>query len=471
MLMLWMVWAVPNAAAAGSVDDLSYSSYLSGYSATWLDWEQTEYYCHGDLYQDESGNYYCYGVAEAIVPWVQVNGILYTPSYYVADGGVSSDSYYASIGYYASPSEGGTWTVFGDHYLAYDHYYTYCYIWECNEWGYEYTDYYEWYGYAYAYVPNITLTWMAWNPDLVIAPGCWSLNWDSEFPTIDLVYHRLEDDLWDTAYDYPNGLQSCVTEEETYYFGHYEITEVRVPGGVWAPPPGPVAIFIQAPPVTVNFTCSKLNLAIGGTPVTGTNTGTCTATGTPANGTFSWSVNTDRVNLSATTGATITYTSANPSAMGQPTVITVTYTFNNTPVSATIGNIWVRQPTSLAVRSDTSTTITCMEGGFTFPGPQRQRGYDALDQLGESIFDVGIATNTVESFPYTHTCSGTYTLSTGNPGGSKFTDTYRFCHTDNRPGGPTCTMSSDPSQVWSVNGIAVGTFTVRYTQTSITITP
>src|SRR5439155_13145905 len=99
----------------------------------------------------------------------------------------------------------------------------------------------------------------------------------------------------------------------------------------------------------------------------------------------------------------------------------------------------------------------------------RERQYDALDQMGQSIFDAGIATNTHEDFPYTVTCSGGFTFNPGDPPGSKFTDRFEFCHTDNRPGGPTCQLNTNPVQTWSVNGIPVGTYTLTYTQSSISI--
>src|SRR5207245_445076 len=162
-------------------------------------------------------------------------------------------------------------------------------------------------------------------------------------------------------------------------------------------------------------------------PVSGTNTGTCIATGTPSGGTFVWSVNTDRISLSSNVGQIITYTSANPSVTGQPTVISVTYTLNNvTTPPFTVGNIWVRQPTSLAVLSDAPTTVTCNVGSYTFSGPHRERVYDTRDQMGQSLSDAGISTTTVESFPYTTTCNN-FTLTTGNPNTPRFTDTLEFC--------------------------------------------
>jgi hypothetical protein len=88
---------------------------------------------------------------------------------------------------------------------------------------------------------------MSFNPDYLIAPGCFTHNWDAEFPILDFVWHRIENDEYGTAYNTPNGTQYCIGEEDTYQFGHFEITAVRVPGGMWAPPPGPVTIFIQGP--------------------------------------------------------------------------------------------------------------------------------------------------------------------------------------------------------------------------------
>jgi len=151
------------------------------------------------------------------------------------------------VDYYVPSAGTGTWTAQADHYLGWDYWRAYCY--EYYDYEYQYTDW-AWLNptYASVYVPLPALTYIGWSPPQFIAPGCAPLSWDSNFPTIDLQYHLIEGDLYGYAYDYANGSPSCAGEEDTWLFGHWEITAVHVPGGAWVAPPTAATLYIQAPP-------------------------------------------------------------------------------------------------------------------------------------------------------------------------------------------------------------------------------
>ena len=92
-------------------------------------------------------------------------------------------------------------------------------------------------------------------------------------------------------------------------------------------------------------------------------------------------------------------------------------------------------------------------GTCTYLGPMRQRTYDTLDQLGQSMYDNGISlAMATEDLPFTTTCPN-YDILRGSSDNPRFIDTFTHCHTLCYPGQPGCTAQTNPVQTWSVRDI------------------
>ncbi|HEV2247601.1 MAG TPA: Ig-like domain-containing protein [Terriglobia bacterium] len=251
--------------------------------------------------------------------------------------------------------------------------------------------------------------------------------------------------------------------------------------------------------VVIKVGCSNLHLALGtGTPgaPTGTNSGTCTVTGTPSGGTYSWTSNKTTLTLAGTANATVTYTSNGPSSTMGDTVLTVKYTLNGQSGQASSTGITVHKPTSLQVVSGSyqsggqtftvsntgsfacsdaygKTTNTYGSGTTSYTGYLYVRTYSVLDQLSPAnqFNNVGISkANITESFTsFSSTCcnpapTGSITITT-----TIFGDRFGL--------GSTCCLSGEPgcsdseTQTITVNGYPVRTVAVSHTCSGVTLNP
>jgi YD repeat-containing protein len=240
------------------------------------------------------------------------------------------------------------------------------------------------------------------------------------------------------------------------------------------------------PPTFVSLDCTNSDLSFGSSAPNATLTGTCTATGTPSGGSFSWQSSTTAISLTPN-AATASYSSANPSSTSGDTAITVTYTANSQSASATFGAITVHKPTSLqagAVQAAGTApcTLPCLTNpgngscaatvgtSCTYSAAQSQRIYTVLDQFGTSFASVGIndAAVTEQVNLSSNNCGGSG-INAASAQSTIFSDTFGKCDTCCQQGGPGCT--SVASQTLSVNGIVVRTPTITVTCTTASVTP
>lgn len=228
---------------------------------------------------------------------------------------------------------------------------------------------------------------------------------------------------------------------------------------------------------TVSVSCSPLDLALGPTAPSTTTIANCSTTVSPAGGTYSWSVNTNEVTLSASGGGA-SVTAANQSSSKGDTVVSVTYTLNSQSATAKSAGITVHQPTSLYVQSDStnptgwSCTVTCLNGqsGCSYTSYLRQRTYIVEDQFGSQFPSVGINNiRGVESYSGLTSSCGASSVLTGTAPTSTFTDQFHFCSTACLAGGSGCTTSA--TQTITVNGFQVRTEGVTWTCSGVTLSP
>jgi len=245
--------------------------------------------------------------------------------------------------------------------------------------------------------------------------------------------------------------------------------------------------------VNVTLTCGAPSLALGSplsaAPQSSTS-GSCTAAGSPAGGTYSWSASKSTITVSGN-GASATYTAASASSAVGDTAITVTYTYpNSNPVSATSA-VTVYQPASLSGSTVTQTgtqqyTLPCLAKPNTgscsvvtngqqcsYTGPVFTRNYNVVSQFsGVTFASVGLSqANVAESVQIP---SGSNGCSISNPvtgGGStsSFPDTYAIYSSCCESGGPGCTTTAN--QTITVNGFAMAQETITTTCTTATATP
>lgn len=240
---------------------------------------------------------------------------------------------------------------------------------------------------------------------------------------------------------------------------------------------------------TVSVSCSPTDLALGPTAPSSTTIANCNTTASPAGGTYSWSVNTTNVTLSASGGGA-TVTAANQSTSQGDTVVTVTYTVNAQNATAKSAGITVHKPTSLMVLSDTTDpsgfqcTVPCLANpgdgtcnastaNCSYSSYLRQRQYSVLDQLDppKEFANVGISqADVTETVPISSTCPGVTTI-TGSSIKTIFPDSFFLCSTCCLTSGPGCTAQTNPVQTISVNGIPVRSETISFTCTGVTLTP
>jgi hypothetical protein len=238
---------------------------------------------------------------------------------------------------------------------------------------------------------------------------------------------------------------------------------------------------------TASISCSPTDLALGSTAPSSTSSGKCNTTTSPAGGTFSWSVNKTTVTLNASGGGA-SYTAASQSSASGDTVITVKYTVNSESATAQSAGITVHNPTSLSVNSDTtnssgqSCNVSCLKnpGDGTcnastsmcgYSSYLRQRIYSVIDQLQNKFESVGLSSvNVTESLPYTTTCQN-LSLTPKASSTSPFTDSYFLCHTCCLPKGPGCSAQTNPQQTIYANGVPVGTESITWACTGVTVSP
>jgi hypothetical protein len=135
-----LLWNAPHASAAYGYTELGFSDYLSGYSATWKDpWDTDFYFCETwdyDPYYDQD---YC-AEWQFYYFWVSVGASLYTPASALFGYTDNWGWDYSIASYYAYPDAYGTWTGVGSHYIGRDAYYQDCYSVDyCDPVDYWYT--------------------------------------------------------------------------------------------------------------------------------------------------------------------------------------------------------------------------------------------------------------------------------------------------------------------------------------------
>lgn len=208
------------------------------------------------------------------------------------------------------------------------------------------------------------------------------------------------------------------------------------------------------------------------------NSVTLTATGTPGEGTFSWSTTSDKISLSATSGASITVTAVKESAAENDSPVSVTYTVNGITTSPGMLALTVRKPTSLR-RTGTDTTSEprrcTTSGGSAGCGVNRTFVYQVVDHLGKD-FALATSTGGVTFYDSIATVSGqngcnlggyNTTCPTAAPCSQKtfgtFNETLSICAPACRSGTRCITgCTTNATQKWFVNGIEVATFALSY---------
>ena len=251
-------------------------------------------------------------------------------------------------------------------------------------------------------------------------------------------------------------------------------------------PTGGVAV---TPTVAIN--CSK-DISYATKVPTGFNTGSCVATGNPAGGTYSWSTSSGTISLASTSSSSVQFTSQGASGSKGDTSVTVTYTLNGqSSRPATYSGITVHEPTSLTVASDSTNptgktyTVPCpvpnqskcaaLSTSCTYSSYLRERQFDVLDQFGQDLAAIGLNSFYVhESLPVSGTCPGAQVQSStsdGLPEGTPFPDSYYLGSTCCAPGGPGCSMQTNPVQTIYVDDMPVRQQTITWTCTDVTVTP
>lgn len=238
------------------------------------------------------------------------------------------------------------------------------------------------------------------------------------------------------------------------------------------------------PSVTITGGASYVPLRAGTS--TGPNSSTLTASGSPAGGSYTWSTSSNKVSLSSTTSATVTVTAASASTSIGDVPISITYTVNGQSATASV-NITVEQPTSLQLITNgdttnptghacdaTATSNNCQTSRFTGSGTYssqvRSRTYHVMDQFNPPRWIAGYALDLQESYTVpTGQCAGD-SVATGLPGqtGDTVVDCFYFCSATCKSGG-SCSVSA--TQTISANGFTVGTFSVTWTCSGVTIQP
>jgi hypothetical protein len=241
--------------------------------------------------------------------------------------------------------------------------------------------------------------------------------------------------------------------------------------------------------VNVTLTCETPSLALG-SPVSSApdSSSSCTANGSPAGGTYSWSASKSTITVSGS-GASTNYTAASASSSQGDTTITVTYTYqNNSPVSATSPAITVYKPVSLSgaavAQANPATqqcTAPCLANPNTgscaantnqcsYTGPVFTRTYNVVSQFSGVTFpSVGLPLANVAETVQLNPNGCNITPSTASGTMSNFPDTYAICSTCCLSGGPGCTTVA--TQTITVNGLTMPTETVTTTCTTATATP
>jgi hypothetical protein len=148
-------------------------------------------------------------------------------------------------------------------------------------------------------------------------------------------------------------------------------------------------------------------------------------------------------------------------------------------------NITVRKPSSLQLvtGSDTTnptghtcnagaTSNTCQQSKFqgsgTYNSYLRTRSYHIMDQFSPPQWIQGYALDIQESYTApTGQCASDRVVTTGGPGDTAV-DCFYFCSATCRSGG-SCGVSA--TQTITVNGFSVGTESVTWTCSGVTIQP
>ena len=240
------------------------------------------------------------------------------------------------------------------------------------------------------------------------------------------------------------------------------------------PPPPPPSVSISGP--------AYVPLRTGAS--TGPNSMTLTSSVNPSGGTYSWTTSSNKVSLSNTSSANVTVTSAAASTASGDVPITLTYTVNGQSASATV-NITVRKPSSLQLVSGSDTTDpaghtctasptsnTCQQSHFPGSGMYtsylRNRAYHIMDQFSPPQWIQGYALDIQESYTApTGQCAGDSVV-TSSGAGDTATDCFYFCSATCQSGG-SCSVSA--TQTVTINGFSIGTESVTWTCSGVTIQP
>lgn len=132
-----ILFTAPNASAAIGVSAINYSTssgILSGYSATFEDWDFDFSYCFVEEWDGWYQQWYC-AQPNYYSFWVSVDAYLAPPSGGFAHIGSYGYDGAAAVGYALYPGEYGTWTGQGGHTLLRDWFSQNCYSadpWDCT---------------------------------------------------------------------------------------------------------------------------------------------------------------------------------------------------------------------------------------------------------------------------------------------------------------------------------------------------
>ncbi len=291
------------------------------------------------------------------------------------------------------------------------------------------------------------------------------------------------------------GLATALAGGRTYINGSWTDNVYNFDGFYCFSQPFTNSTSVPCDVVTVSVGCSALHLALGPTAPSATTVASCNTSSTPAGGTFSWSVNTNAVTLSASGGGA-TVTAANQSASQGDTVVSVTYTYNAKSATAGSAGITVHKPTSLNVLSGNyvaggqNFTISCA-GSTPCPDPYGssrctydplhtctynsflfRRTYSVMDQLtpANAFSDVGISSaNVQESISNISSNCCSPSIQTRSATSTIFDDNFTHANTCCLSGQPGCSLSD--TQTITVNGFTVRTLSVTLTCSGVTLNP
>ncbi len=290
----------------------------------------------------------------------------------------------------------------------------------------------------------------------------WSTNWTSSNPSV-------------ASIPTPSGPTTATIDGNTA--GSAGITaaginqEYNVEGQEWwctAPPQqGTVTV---TPPTEVSITSSQTTVPMDSSGLSGVSTSiTVTAQGSPSGGTYSWGTTSGNVTLTNASSATVTVTGKSASTSASDTPLTVTYTANNSPATAST-SLTVAQPTSLSQSNGAPVPggFPCSPYGMSCATTLQPLTYTVNDQFGHQYG------------PWNMYFSEVFSNWAGNCGPARptpsqqvltnvigFIDGLGICSStcpQCTSNGAGCTETA--TQVWSVNGYAVRTNSVNWTCTA-----